>query len=41
MLKKLKHTIRHFLVGGTRYIDIRGFWIRNEMEKNSTLTKIL
>ena len=39
MLKKLKHTIHHFLVGGTRYIDIRGFWIRNEMEKIQLLPK--
>ena len=39
MIKKLKYIINHLLVGGTRYFDIRGFWIRAEMEKMQHLSK--
>lgn len=39
MIKKLKYIINHLLVGGTRYFDIRGFWIRAEMEKMQLLSK--
>ncbi len=35
-LTKLKN---HLLVGGTRFIDVRGFWLRNEMETMQRLPK--
>jgi hypothetical protein len=33
---KLKN---HLLVGGTRFVDVRGFWLRNEMEAMQRLPK--
>ena len=41
MIKKLKHIINHLLVGGTRYFDIRGFWIRIEMENAASFLNTL
>jgi hypothetical protein len=29
----------HLFVGGTRYVDVRGFWLRNEMEAMQRLKK--
>ena len=36
---KLTALKNHLLVGGTRFIDVRGFWLRNEMEAMQRLPK--
>lgn len=36
---KLAEFKNHLLVGGTRFIDVRGFWLRNEMEAMQRLPK--
>ncbi|RKX44843.1 MAG: hypothetical protein DRP64_05730 [Verrucomicrobia bacterium] len=36
---KLTELKNHLLVGGTRFIDVRGFWLRSEMEAMQRLPK--
>lgn len=36
---KLTELKNHLLVGGTRFVDVRGFWLRNEMEAMQRLPK--
>ncbi len=38
-MKKLMELKHHLLVGSTRLIDVRGFWLRNEMEAMQRLPK--
>ncbi len=36
---KLTELKNHLLVGGTRLVDVRGFWLRSEMEAMQRLPK--
>lgn len=38
-MEKLKQFKNRLLVGGTRFVDVRGFWLRNEMEAMQRLPK--
>ena len=38
-MEKLAKLKNHLLVGGTRFVDVRGFWLRNELEAMQRLQK--
>ena len=38
-MSKFTELKNHLLVGGTRFVDVRGFWLRNEMEAMQRLPK--